>query len=291
VKERVSICTMIHNEGYFIEEWIAYHLLIGVDHFYIYNDESTDDIADILAKYIELGIVSLIPWNHSIQTVDPALVEYEPQYTRPQRFAIADCLINHKKESEYFGIWDMDEFAVLNDSFADINTFLRFNDQTADDYEIPTTTFGSSGYNTTPNALVIDTYLMRSKYTVFGMNPDDRKFSGKSLYKSGCGLPNVHHTAELVRTEQYACRKTVRNGWIIAVENRAQMGLTINHYAVKSWEHYKAKAEKWHFDLDRTIFDKQLAFGNIVCDETLTRFVPAVKGMLRCMGSRREFNY
>jgi hypothetical protein len=139
---KLSLCTMIHNEEWFIEEWIAYHLLLRVDHFYIYNDESTDIIALTLEPYIKrgiisfhtfcfwqgtedpTGIVSLLPWNHFKETVDPILVEYEPVYTRPQRFAIADCLFHHQKESEYFGIWDMDEFAVLNDSFSDLQEFV-----------------------------------------------------------------------------------------------------------------------------------------------------------------------
>lgn len=76
-----------------------------------------------LISYL-IGVVTLIPWNHTIQTVDPELVPLEPVYTRPQRFAIGDCLINHHKESEYFGVWDMDEFAVLSPNFTDIQAFV-----------------------------------------------------------------------------------------------------------------------------------------------------------------------
>ena len=47
------------------------------------------------------------------------------------------------------------------------------------------------------------------------MNPDDNNFRGKSIYKSGCGLPNVHFSPELVQREDLQCRKTTSD-WIIA---------------------------------------------------------------------------
>ena len=34
----VSICAMYKNEAKYILEWIEYHLMIGVDHFYLYNN-------------------------------------------------------------------------------------------------------------------------------------------------------------------------------------------------------------------------------------------------------------
>lgn len=60
---KVSLCAMIHNEGWYIEEWIAYHLLRKVDHFYIYNDESTDGIDYILAQYIKRGNIPFPPFS------------------------------------------------------------------------------------------------------------------------------------------------------------------------------------------------------------------------------------
>jgi hypothetical protein len=278
----LSLCTMIHNEGWYIEEWLAYHLLLKVDHFYIYNDRSTDAIHHILGPYIKRGIVTLIPWNHTAQTVDPSLVAHEPRYTRPQRFAIADCLFNHQKESKFFGVWDVDEFAVLNDSFSDLVEFLWYNDQRQDDYEIPITIYGSSNYTSTPQGLVIDNFRMRSKLTVFGINPDDNKFSGKSIYKSGCGTANVHHSGDLMQTPDYKCRKNT-TGWCITEGSRTHLPLTINHYAVKSWEHFKEKNKKWHFGLNQTLFDTQLQTSNNYRDEVLVRFVEPVNEVIRCM--------
>jgi hypothetical protein len=53
---KLSVCTMIFNEARYIEEWLAYHLLLKVDHFFIYNDGSTDNIHEVLAPSINAGL-------------------------------------------------------------------------------------------------------------------------------------------------------------------------------------------------------------------------------------------
>ncbi|MCQ2214309.1 MAG: glycosyltransferase family 92 protein [Bacteroidales bacterium] len=58
----ISICTIFKNEAPFIKEWIEYHLLLGVDHFYLYNNNSEDDYLGVIEQYIEKGCVTLIDW-------------------------------------------------------------------------------------------------------------------------------------------------------------------------------------------------------------------------------------
>ena len=35
LKYDVSLCLIFKNEGLFLQEWIDYHLTVGVDHFYL----------------------------------------------------------------------------------------------------------------------------------------------------------------------------------------------------------------------------------------------------------------
>lgn len=42
-KYEVSLCLVFYNEAKFLKEWLDYHLVIGVSHFYLYNNNSTDD--------------------------------------------------------------------------------------------------------------------------------------------------------------------------------------------------------------------------------------------------------
>ena len=53
----LSIVAVIKNEAHYLEEWLNYHLAAGVDHFYIYDNESTDNTAEILEPYIDAQLV------------------------------------------------------------------------------------------------------------------------------------------------------------------------------------------------------------------------------------------
>jgi len=39
-KYYASICIMVKDEEYYIQEWLEYHRLIGFEHFYIYDNNS-----------------------------------------------------------------------------------------------------------------------------------------------------------------------------------------------------------------------------------------------------------
>ena len=47
---KLSICAIIKNENVYLEEWLNYYLLIGVEHFYLYDNESKIPIKDTLKE-------------------------------------------------------------------------------------------------------------------------------------------------------------------------------------------------------------------------------------------------
>ena len=59
---RCSAVSMIKNEGPYFEEWINYGRLVGIDHYYLYDNESDDDTFEILKPYIDKAIVTHIKW-------------------------------------------------------------------------------------------------------------------------------------------------------------------------------------------------------------------------------------
>lgn len=61
-KYNLSVCAVFRNEEKFLKEWIEYHRLVGVDHFYLYNLQSTDYYIRHLRSYIAQGIVTLMSW-------------------------------------------------------------------------------------------------------------------------------------------------------------------------------------------------------------------------------------
>lgn len=56
-KEELAIATIFQNEAPYLSEWIDYHHMLGVDKFYLYNHNSTDDYEEVLKPYIESGLV------------------------------------------------------------------------------------------------------------------------------------------------------------------------------------------------------------------------------------------
>ncbi|SCY84852.1 glycosyltransferase family 92 protein [Flavobacterium anhuiense] len=93
-KYSASICCIFKNEARYFDEWIRYHLVIGVDHFYLYNNNSDDNFLEVLQPYIEKGIVDLIEWpfNHS------------------QMLAYEDCYKKYKNDTNWLAFIDVDEF-------------------------------------------------------------------------------------------------------------------------------------------------------------------------------------
>ncbi len=56
----LSIVCIIKNEARYIREWIAYYKLMGVDHIYLFDNGSTDDIKSVLEVELRRGYVTLI---------------------------------------------------------------------------------------------------------------------------------------------------------------------------------------------------------------------------------------
>ncbi len=47
-KYSITICGIFKNEASYLKEWIEYHEMIGIEHFYLYNNNSDDNYRDIL---------------------------------------------------------------------------------------------------------------------------------------------------------------------------------------------------------------------------------------------------
>lgn len=106
----ISIVAIVKNESKYIREWIEYHLIIGVDHFYIYDNESEDNLHRILLPYINNGIVSYLFCPGSAM----------------QTSAYNDAIARFKGSNHWMAFIDVDEFIVLRPSYATkLSDFLK----------------------------------------------------------------------------------------------------------------------------------------------------------------------
>jgi len=97
----VAIASMFRNCAPFIKEWVEYHRLAGVDHFWLYDDASTDDWQSELAPHIESGLVEVFYWPAG-----------KPDWTFEQNGAFRDGLKRALGVAKWIALIDSDEFIL-----------------------------------------------------------------------------------------------------------------------------------------------------------------------------------
>lgn len=112
----VAVHTMFRNQAARLAEWLEYHLLLGIEHFYLYDHGSTDDSYAVLRPYVERGLVTHIWWPFP---PDPGA-----NYDTVQRVAMNHCLYKYGQYNDWIGYFDVDEFFQPGRG-EDIPTFLR----------------------------------------------------------------------------------------------------------------------------------------------------------------------
>ena len=54
----LSVVAIAKDEGLYINEWIAFNKAVGVDHIYLYDNDSTDGLREKISSYVDEGYVS-----------------------------------------------------------------------------------------------------------------------------------------------------------------------------------------------------------------------------------------
>ena len=128
----LAICAVYRDEAPYLREWIEFHRLVGVERFYLYNNLSVDGHREVLAPYVEAGIVAVTDW-----AVRPAQIQCYDQ-----------CLKDYRDEARWIAFIDLDEFLFLptGQPVAEILTEYEQWPGVGANWAV----FGSSGHRTTP---------------------------------------------------------------------------------------------------------------------------------------------
>ena len=87
----MNICAIFKNEALYLKEWIEFHRIVGVDRFYLYDNNSTDDFMPILQPYIDSGVVDLTDWPMPNPSQAGAYMDYIRKHRGPWWTAFIDC--------------------------------------------------------------------------------------------------------------------------------------------------------------------------------------------------------
>ncbi len=103
---KMAICTLIKNEAPWVSDWIEYHRQLGVEHFYLYEDGSTDNTLEVLKPYVEKGIVEVIPWA----TLPDHVALRDNRFDTYQMKAFNNCIHRCNGIVEWLAILDIHEY-------------------------------------------------------------------------------------------------------------------------------------------------------------------------------------
>jgi hypothetical protein len=247
-KHTVSICAIVKNEVRYILEWVAFHRAIGIDHFYIYDNQSTDGTAEILLRLETIGLVTLKSWPNST----PAVIA---SGLGPQVPAYNDFL-QFSDQTEWVGYIDIDEFIVLRDADNIKDWLGQYEDCAA--VGINWRMFGSSGYEAYAPELVIERFTRRAPRD-FRANRHVKTFARAALIKvANCHICYMRASpvVDILKRPINAANDGVHDD---VCDGAAQ----INHYFTRSrgeWELKRARGRATRPDQDAVKFRTQRDF-------------------------------
>ena len=209
----LSIVTTIRDENEYLEEWLNYHIeVIGVDHFYIYDNESIEPIQDFLINinYKYLDRVTVIPWETSEHT---------------QQDTCNHWLKLYSSETKWFICMDVDEFIKLK-------TNKSLKDFLIDNSSYSNILCGWKHY--TANGLVEKTDTPVLKRFTVETDWSDWKKGGKYFAQSN----RISHFISYVPQTRFNMETLPY--WDSETQNFFQL----NHYFTKSYEEYLEKIRR-----------------------------------------------
>ncbi|XP_020598798.1 glycosyltransferase family 92 protein Os08g0121900-like [Phalaenopsis equestris] len=205
----MCVCTMLRNQARFLPEWIIYHSRIGVERWFIYDNNSDDDLEQVVQQLSA-------KWKLMISL-------HEWPWLKTQEAGFAHCALRARESCKWVGFIDVDEFLYFPSNFK-LRDVLRNYSRSPSVAELRTTchSFGPSGRKSAPPEGVMVGYSCR-------ISPPERH---KSIIKPKAlnpSLINVVHHFHLKDGKKYM--------------NMDVRVMVINHYKYQVWEVFK---EKFH---------------------------------------------
>lgn len=114
-KYHLSISTTMKNENKFLKSWLDYNIMVGFEHFYLYDNNSDNklELNEILDPYIQKGQVTLIDWSFPFKYYNPEVfpIPLDSVYFC-QIVALNHCIHKYGGETEWLLNTDPDEYMI-----------------------------------------------------------------------------------------------------------------------------------------------------------------------------------
>ena len=227
----LSLCAVFKDETKWLKEWIEYHLIAGVDHFYLFLHDSGEElkkVKQIIREYEGVrtrNIITYYPFNY--HSGDFQIKAYDL------------ALRNYGKDTRWLGFVDLDEFVFpVLESASLKGIFQQYEDNEIKGLNASVCTFGDSYHISSPALQTRDL-----TFRAF----DDRpcNFTSKQFFK----------TDKILHYEYggnwWQCINEDYNMSKECKQPRPMNKIRVNHYAVRSQEDWDKKVNRnWPNDIE-----------------------------------------
>jgi len=260
----LAVCAIFRNEAPYLREWIEFHRLVGVEHFYLYQNRSDDDWQTVLSPFQDEGVVEVIDWP----VIPPAQMQayqhfIDWQKGRPGWVAILDC----------------DEF-LFSPCYATISDALVQIPETWGAVGVNWLCFGASGQDLATPGLVIERFTFR-RADNFGPHVHIKSLVRMDRIQAAGANPHYFQVRGGTCNE---AGEEVNGPFSSPPSHRL---LRINHYHTKSRQEYLQRIALGKADggAQRDLAEFEHYQLKEVDDRAIWRFLPALKTRLAAMAS------
>lgn len=280
---QVTAVSMMKDEGPYVIEWVAHHLVLGFSDLVVYTNDCSDGTDDMLIRLEELGLC-----HHRRNVI--------PEGLRPQPSAL-----NHAQEepvvcqSDWVMVFDADEFLSIPYGDGTLDSLIAAAvAQGANGIVVTWRIFGSGGVVDWSRAPVTEQYLLAAPQTwnkgwgvktLFRFDPDH--------WKLGIHRPKMK--TRWIKTDYPDQVKWLNGsgremedyfkfrGWRSITRTVGYDWVQLNHYAVKSVDSYAIRKMRGNVNNKKDKYNSDywsLQDRNEVRDETMLRYKPQRDAMI-----------
>lgn len=276
MKVYLAICAIVRNEARYIGEWIEFHRLVGVERFYLVDDDSDDETLEVIARH-DRGDIELRPWVHDDSGVAKAKVPFKATH----QVVTFNTFVHRLRQTvKWCAFIDVDEFLYHRD-LDDIREGIECDlepEPSPSALFVGWHIFGSSGHRTKPPGLTIEAYTRRAKSGY----PRDYGHHGKLI-------ANIEHIEEFGRCGSHNAKFLTghavdENGVKVVGPSNAKASTErwrINHYYHRSDEEAAERVNATDNNAVAGFFKTRRRMRrhnkNDVLDTDIHRFLPRLK--------------
>lgn len=238
------ICAVAKDENSYINEWIDYHLLLGFDHIFIYDDHSKVPLNTTVGTNAK---VSVIQW-------EPIINYHVATFKQSCQGAVYhDFVTNHSKDCNWFAIIDIDEFILLK-KHKNIQSFISdYSESAIGAIALNWVLYGSNGQTLKRNIPILERFTSRGIGTSEWIKCISK--SDAVLAYDHCHFPILKPNYIQITPDkkQFPCKGTsILPHYEMNIEGSDEIAC-INHYCIKSLQELSEKKIRGRADQSEPI--------------------------------------